>query len=310
MRTILLTTAVLLTATLAASAQCGSCGSCSGCSSCILQAPDEPAAFGFRDLHWVWSTDPTDVQRVYLFRGAIQIGGWDYQQQYYRPYHAHLDWWGPPRRNPPIDPPPQAKPAAREDSPAPKSAPPVQPAQPVFEQWQTHGVDTTRIDGSRENSYSINGIPVSPQRALHELKLDDDSAKLWLVLIGSADNRGKLLADLQAEPKMKDLQNHARLWSVAPDHFSLYDRDTNRPMFSVKSDPTIYLLAPDGQVLFEQRGRAAGDLEALRKADPSYTPDAPPKPAPAPALPGDGIPLWPILVGGSVLSLLALKRKQ
>jgi hypothetical protein len=71
----------------------GLCPNCTDCPKGICATPN---------YHWrTWDKDP---DRAYLYRGEVQVGGYDLKPHYYMPYDAKADRWGDAAK-PPIQPP-------------------------------------------------------------------------------------------------------------------------------------------------------------------------------------------------------------
>jgi hypothetical protein len=156
--------------------------------------------------------------------------------------------------------------------------------------WMTHGTDPERLTTREE--YRLGGRVVSREEALKALQagqLTDDSKKPRLTVIGSAEERQKVLAGLPAEVRDRFLVK-----DYAPDHWAVKGAG-----FKTDGHPTVYVQAADGKVLHRQDD-GEGVVEAVRKADPNYDPRKdpdlrkapqpapPPAPAPAPA----EVPAW------------------
>ena len=194
-----------------------------------------------------------DDDRYYLWKGGKQIGGWDMKGEYYRALKEDGQWG--------------------EKGVLPRGVPllPMEVRVSVEqwkEDWRTHGVIPHKNDCiGNDCDYSINGQKVTKDDALAQLKLEDDSGKMWLVLIGPESSRKRVEDDLDSNPSLTSLKGRVRIWSVDKDHFSLMDRDTKEPMFENKGDPSIHLMAPDGQLYGSMKNH---DPEALRKIDPEW----------------------------------------
>lgn len=192
-----------------------------------------------------WYKRSDKPNELYLFRDGRQLGTWNIAEEYFLPIVG--DAWGERQAGAPVPPP--------------------------GVNWRLNGVERKKLDeDSPTCRWTINGEPVSVIEAASAL-LEDDSAKLWLVVSG--EGREKFLTDAKADPKLADLLSRTRVWSVPADHFSLKDRDTGKVMFPVGS-PGVLLAAADGTELYRQVGyQGPQDLEALRKADPNLKPDTP-----------------------------------
>lgn len=263
-----LSLALLSPALTPAAAQCRG-GSC-------LAPPVAPPAAPAPAPAPAWIESPSDPGRLYLYRGAVQLGGYDRATGVYRPLLDYQsDLWGEP------------------------AAPPVSvPEEPRRE--LNFGVDRSKLhDGAR---YQLNGRDVSRREAHRSLEkgIADDSGKLRLTVIGSPEERSRVLQDVPAE-----LEDKVNVWSVAPDHWSMKDNVTGAPIYVTSGHPTVYLQAPDGKVLHRQDGYQPGDMQAIRKAagyDPSKDPDVR-RPAS-----GSSLPLQ--LLGGGGVALVVLLALQ
>jgi hypothetical protein len=158
---------------------------------------------------------------------------------------------------------------------------PCAPKSEAFPHWMTHGTDPAKIAPREE--YRVGGKVVTRDEALKALQgapLADDSQKLRLTVIGSADERRKALAALPG-----DVKDRCLVKEYAPDHWSVRGAG-----FKTDGHPTVYVQAPDGKVLHRQDD-ADNVAQAVRKADPGYDPardpdlrkpKPPDRPAPAP----------------------------
>lgn len=191
------------------------------------------------------------------------------------------------------------------------------PAGPL-EPWQTSGVVREQLHD--EPTYTVNGKRLTPWEAIGQL-LEDDSAKLWLVIAGEGRERvGKDLAD----PKYAEFMSRTRVWSVPADHFSLMDRKTGKPVFRNAGNPSITLMTGSGDVLLEKDGYAGPkDLDLLREADPEFKrpilpkkPEPGPQPAPRPddknpPAPPPASPMFPLCcVGAAAIAAIYLRGKK
>src|SRR5438105_11590236 len=55
---------------------------------------------GPADRGYEWRTRPDDPRRSYLYRGGVQVAGYDHEQDVYRAYDARTDTWGAPQSPP------------------------------------------------------------------------------------------------------------------------------------------------------------------------------------------------------------------
>jgi hypothetical protein len=260
-----------------------------------------------RAPHYEWKASylKDDEGRVLLFRNGNHVGTWDAVEQYYRAYDSRTETWGPREDLPPV--------------PMPGWGPEKMKRKPIgqqLEQWQLKGVDREKVHADED--YTISGRKVSRFEALLAVgNLDDDSGKMWLLLIGDETARKKALADLKAEPKMQSLLSRVRIVSQPANHFAFQDRETGESMYP-PGNPTVYLGEPDGGKLFLATQLTADDMEALRKKDPLLKPDpVKPDPKKPDEKPDDKKPdaqtswFWPIAVIASiVVGVLAFFRKK
>lgn len=196
-----------------------------------------------------WRSQPNDPTRMYLYRGNLQVGGFDLETGEYRPLVDHArNLWG--------------------DVAAPPIAPP-----PTF-QGKDHpsnfGVDLSKIPAGP--SYQIKGKDTTKAQVMEALEngIPDDRGKMRLTVIGSQEERARVQKDLAA-PENSAVAQRAVLWSVPPDHWSLKDNVTGQAMFYTAANPTLYLTDARGKVLLRRDGYQGGqDFQFIRKAVSDY----------------------------------------
>lgn len=137
------------------------------------------------------------------------------------------------------------------------------------------GIDTDKLGSG--NRYFRNGQPIAKSEAhrLVESKIPDDIGKPRLTIVGSDEDRKKIERLLEDAGDMKD---KVRIWSVAPDHWSLKDNVSGKPLFAEIDRPTIYLTDSTGRDIHRPvRFKGAEDFAAIRRAvndyDPKKSPD-------------------------------------
>ena len=246
--------ALLIVTGLVSAGQFRSRGGGGGCgpNGCNVQEP--------RDVEpdsWEWRACelPNGDNRFVLWHNGRFHGFWDAREKVYREYLGG-DAWGPKIGSPPQPLTPRSLDMQFKQ----------EPDLPPLEKWQLNGVDVEEIDGKEETVYSVNGLHVTHEQADDKL-LADDSLKLWLIVNGTG--REKVLADLKADPSFAGFMKRTRVWSVPAEHFSLFDRETKKPIFNNTGNPSITLMGADRTILFEQDGyHGPSDLEGIRKADP------------------------------------------
>jgi hypothetical protein len=225
----------------------------------------------------------------YLYRGNVQVAGYDPETQIYRTYDASTGAWGAPQ------------------------TPPWAPAKPAIE--QNFGVDRDKITG--RNRYTINGRTVAKEQVDQALTgrdstLADDSAKLRLTVIGSDIERKRVLDDLASNPALAPYKDSLVVQDYAPADWP------TQAGFVTGGHPTIYLQAPDGKVLYHRDDYQQGPeglAGAVRKADPKYDPAKDPNGNPLPNLNwGDLEPYAPLGVLGALVLIATaanlMKRKS
>jgi hypothetical protein len=250
--------------------------------------------------HWERYPD-NDPDQVCLYLGRRFVGAWSWQERWFRPHDGRA--FGKPVNQAPVEPPADPHPERRR--------PKVQ-LPPDGVQWDQIGLPDSPI-------YRLNGKPCSKQEAYAaiEKSLVDDSKLPWLVVIGSDEDRKKVLADLERDAALIPFRDKLRVQAYPPTHWVPQSYG-----FKTDGRPTIYLQAPDGTVLHRQddyEGGAAALAEAIRKADPNYRPANDPdkrKPDLLPGLPaqldeqtiigGGAATLVGVAVGASILR----RRKQ
>lgn len=200
---------------------------------------------------YAWRELPSDPGRSYLYLGENQVGGFDHATREYRPL---LDWkrnrWGSPT-TPPIEPPETTG-----------QAPLTEP--------MNFGVDLSKIP--KEKTYELNGDHSCKDHVMEAIhaKLPDDKSQLRLTLIGSKEDRDRVLKDLK-NPENVGIAAKTVVWSVPPDHWSVRDNATGKPMFKTDGKPSVYLTTPSGKVLLRQdEFKGPETFKAIRRAVEGY----------------------------------------
>ncbi|MGE3803696.1 MAG: hypothetical protein AB7K24_03370 [Gemmataceae bacterium] len=251
-----------------ASAQCGPDG-------CRPPRAPTPTWHHFPDF---------DPDRLYLFRGTVQVGAFDLRERYFRAYDAASECWSDPVPEPPV-------------------------ALPPAYLERNFGVDRSRI--SPEERITCNGRPITAATAFELIqgsKIPDDAGQLRLTIIGPEELRQQVRDDLSTHPDLAQLSSRLVVQDYPPEHWAVA-----RAGFYTGGQPTIYLQAPDGNVLHRQDSYGGPtELAAIiRRADPDYNKDRDPNLL-QPAL---GRPeTWPayvwLLVGGAVLFFASRKERS
>lgn len=220
----------------------------------------EPAAVQ-ADSKWLpWQGNPKYLS---LWRGGVEVGFWDTEKKTFHPKKSNGNY-------------------------GPASEPPVAP--PGVD-WRTGGVESK--DGSPVTSkkqivlHTGGGKQhLSPEQArliLSENKsLPDDSKKVHLTVIGSAEKRKQVRDDLAKAPELVALADRLLVQDYGPEDWPVRDVGFE----TSKGDPTIVIQSRKGGVLhaqYEYRGPAklaeaieAACAEAVRRADPDRDPSKDP----------------------------------
>lgn len=236
-----------------------------------------------------WKADAEHPGWFYLYRGSAQVGTWHPDGQGYKALRDDGAW--SESRDPPI--------------PLPSGS------------ALNFGIEPLRVpDGPR---YRMNGKEVSRAEALAAVGgLGDDSGKLRLTIVGDAAMRKRVLADLAGHDGLKSLRDRVLVQDYPPAHWAVAGVGI-APGITLQGAPDRDGKAP---VLFRIREYGGPEMlaGAIRKADPSYRPERDPDPAkPTPAEPGinpsttidlSKVPPTHWALGGLILSLLVLRRKE
>jgi hypothetical protein len=226
-----------------------------------------------------WRRFP-DCLQWSLWRDGEQVGNYDADEDRYGVHHDGM--WGPFYRRPPVTLPDEA---------------------------YVHIAD--RVPGgawfSLETAprYSRNGIVVSREEAFAALKLEDDSKKPSLTVIGSQEQQDAVRAAFVAS----DLASRFIFQSYSPDEWAV---STERFGFAHDGQPTIYLQKPDGGVLLHLRGFDGNTLAQLRLKDPNYNPANDPGVKPEPSIASLTPDFMPLVFAGVavVITLLLLTKES
>lgn len=163
------------------------------------------------------------------------------------------------------------------------------------------GVEFDKIDKSPK--YTRNGKEVTKRQAIEAVgKVNDDTGKLRLTVIGPDADRKAVLADIAKAP----WRDSVLVQDYPPDHWTM------RVGFVTTGKPTIYVQTADGKVKHRQDDYAGGIdrlTEAVRKADPNYKPDADPDLTKNPLIPAN-LPKWLPWAAGAVGLYLLLRKRD
>ncbi len=105
---------------------------------------------------------------------------------------------------------------------------------------------------SKHKQYTVNGIPMTEEVAKGLLagdnKMEDDSNQPWLTIIGTEEERKRVLEDLDKAPELAPWKGKLRVQAYPPDHWAV------RPGFKTDGHPTIYVQKASGEDLHRQDG--------------------------------------------------------
>jgi hypothetical protein len=233
----------------------------------------------------VWRSRTEEPGRVYLFVDGRQFGGYDAERDQWRDYDPISGVWSEPR---PLFP--------KQNS----SSSPV----------EDFGVMRDRLAGNDER-HSLNGDAVSAREALAAIdRLEDDSEKLRLTIIGSQAERQAVLKDFESNADLVALRDRLLIQSYPADHWAVANVG-----FVRSGHPTIYLQSRDGTVRHRQ-GEYRGPeklAEAIRRADPHYRPQNDPdlnRPNLLPHFHFPRMPGWGWAVAGILLLVVISNRRR
>jgi hypothetical protein len=278
----------------------GGCGRSAAMPAPMLQPAFQPVqpvrvATGYR---WV-DTDKPNQKALYL--DGVQLGNWWLDSNEYRRLNGDGSFSAAAC---PADPPKGARAQAEEQLPT--------------------GVVAEHIS---DNRYTYRGKECSRRAVLDAIEgnLVDDSATMWVTVVGPEAERRAVLKDLADSPQLAAWKGKLRIKGYGPDHWAVKDSGFQ------PGKPSIHIEAADGASLWRQEdyahgaeGLAAALEWADRRQRPDYDPekdpgpgkpwrkpDPPPTPAPAPNPPENpapdahGVDLPPGTFGGCCSGLVA-----
>lgn len=246
---------IALVAVTGADAQCvnGRCSIAPRSSYVSFASAPAPAA----PYVWAYSDDKTEA---YLYRGDVQVGGYNYVDRVYR--RLTPEGWSEPT-TPPVMIPADVRPAV-----GPEYSPVA---------GDNFGVDSTKIHppGNGGSTYTHKGRPISRSEARELVAADpqipDETGKLRVTVIGVPSDRAAYVAAYNA-PAAADVRARTVLWEMAPDHWTVAEYG-----FVAAGKPTVYVQTIDadgrgGKVLHRQDTYVVGDksIDAIRRAIKTY----------------------------------------
>jgi len=178
------------------------------------------------------------------------------------------------------------------------------------------GVELGKLGKESTPRYRLNGKSVSQAEAIAAIEIPDDARLNRLLLIGTPEDRQKVLSDLDSHPYLKSLKS-----DLLVQGFDATDSRVAKRGFVCSGKPSIYLLAPSGKVLARNTDGEYPGAEAFAFAvgevvGKPYTPDAdkplPKKPEPQPiAIPKtlSEVPQW-VWIAGAVAVFFHLQNRN
>lgn len=204
---------------------------------------------GSSEYYWKEYSDPEYAHWVGLWQGQSQLGGYNRQSQQYQPILGRSPLrWGP------------------------AGTPPV-PVPAHLRRWESqpnnYGIDVAKLG----HGYSINGKSATKKQAyefLQKRSLADDSSRLRLTVIGTAEQCRAVLDDL-ADPQIKTHLGDTIVSAYRPDHWHVDG------VFA-RGAPAIYYQKPTGEVLCRLKKHPGKKVigEVLRRGRPDYDPSKDP----------------------------------
>ena len=182
------------------------------------------------------------------------------------------------------------------------------------------GVQLGKLGGTPR--YRLNGVEISRDQAIAAVEgadIPDDANLLRLTLIGSKEDRTRVLEDLDRHPALAHLKGKLLVQAYDPT-----DPRVAKRGFVTTGKPTIYLSAPDGKVITRNVDGEYPGPEALAyaigaAAGKPYSPDndqpLPKKPEPQPqplAVPKSlsDVPQWAWIAGAVAVFFYLQNRNK
>ncbi len=253
--------------------------------------PSEIPHSAFRTPHsYEWREFSDDETQVALMRNGVQVGGFSFKTQVYRPYDAAMQTWGPAGAAPYVPPATPEKYAVKRDCRCDSACPcDGKPCDCV----ENFGVRQDKLP--RRDGFSSNGRPITQAEAERALKcgggFSDDSSKWRLTIIGPTKaKRDQVLRDLQSHPLLSPWQERLCVQSYTPDGWAVTGVNLPRggdPTIIVQSAPDANGKAAVLHCQYDYDDGPDGLVKALRAADPNFNPKSVPDlrkmdPAPTP----------------------------
>ena len=195
-----------------------------------------------------WARHAPDSDQVDLMLNGRQIGAWSIDGQYYLPIEGER--WGD-AGDPPVQVPHFFRRDRKKDGNFGIKIDQLQKAQGIYLHTAARP-DGVKISRATAEQILQDGVP-------------DDRSKPWIVVVGSKAKTDQVLADALKDPAMAGM---FRIWAGAPGDWQLGDSETKAPLgYFAQIDPTLHLVAPDGELKAAQPGYAGPkDLMTLASA--------------------------------------------
>lgn len=151
------------------------------------------------------------------------------------------------------------------------------PIQFVPSMYVNHGVDINRVPQNK--AYFHNGREVTLRKVeqlFGEGKLEDDSSRFDLTIVGDSAFRDRVIRDINENPKLKELLKFINVQDYSPDHWAVKTTGMAEGITLQEADDA----QGRGKVVWRMRKYEGPEqlFTALRKVDPNYDPKRDPDP--------------------------------
>lgn len=204
-----------------------------------------------------------------------------------------------------LHPKPEAPDAADEIGQAPKSTPKA---------IQNFGLRPDRIGLGKSETYTA--ITDEARRFVEQSGAPPSGGKIHVTVIGTEDEQAKVLNDIRTHTSFDSLRDHLLIQGYKPGEWAV-DPSLG---FQTIGKPAIFVQAAKGpgdkkggRVLFRTSDYAlgpAGLAQAIRKADPNYSPNRDPGPSTASCPLGFNRSHWIVIVAVGAFLVLVLRSPR
>ena len=286
----------------------------SSCSVCFHDEEAEPSFFptvaSADNAGYRWEPDLARPGYYWLYQGSRWIGTLHPDERRFALHYDNDTWSG--TCDPPIP------------FPADEPAAVLAPGAGINNAIINYGIDVERIRPGEW--YSLNGRECSRGEALDAIfgaELIDDRAKVFLTVVGDAEIRRRVRADMENHPALAEWRGKI--------HLQDYDSKHWMPsLIGLAEGITLQAPARDGScqspAIWRMRSYAGPEAlaVALRKSDPSYRPDLDPDPnrpvtptpsnqpntPPNPSTPANAYALQLLCLGALTLATVCVLRRR